>query len=148
MLSYQENLKARNCQVLQSVYGRSRSLRPNDSSQQIQETEEVVPSHFPKIVLLSIYNAYILERHKRQHTPGGRRKRDLLSFKEDLCVQMVGNFPQQHKSTADTQVPRRLTYFGAHFPFKGEGKNRRCVVYEKKNFLLKKTNPIAQNILH
>lgn len=33
------------------------------------------------IVLLSTYNPYILEGHKRQHIPGGRRRTDLLSFK-------------------------------------------------------------------
>lgn len=102
---------------------------------------------FLKIVLLSIYNTYILEGHKRQHIPGGRRKRDLLSFKDDLCVQLVGNFPQQNKATAsnkrrrneDTPVPARLTKNGTHFPFKGEGKN--LVVCERKHFSSKKTSP-------
>lgn len=104
---------------------------------------------FLKMVLLSIYNAYILEGFKRPETPRGRRKRDLLSFKEDLCVQLVGNFPQQHKSTAsnkrkrsaDTPVPERLSNVGIHFPFKGEGKNHRCVVCERKHFSSKKANP-------
>ena len=104
---------------------------------------------FLKMVLLSIYNAYILEGFKRPQTPRGRRKRDLLSFKEDLCVQLVGNFPQQHKSTAsnnrkrsaDTPVPERLSNVGIHFPFKGEGKNHRCVVCERKHFSSKKANP-------
>ena len=58
---------------------------------------------FLNMVLLSIYNAYILEEFKRPQTPRRRRKRDLLSFKEDLCVQLVGNFPQQHKSTASNK---------------------------------------------
>ena len=128
--------------MLQSVHGRSRYIRPNDSSQQIQETEEVVHI-FLKIVLLSIYNAYILEGYKHQHTPGGRRKRDLV-FQEDLCVQLASNFPQQHKSTAsnkrrrsgDTPVPAHLTNVRAHFPFKGEGKNQRCVVCERKHIFL------------
>ena len=104
---------------------------------------------FLKMVLLSIYNAYILEGFKCPETPRGRRKRDLLSFKEDLCVQLVGNFPQQHKSTAsnkrkrsaDTPVPERLSNVGIHFPFKGEGKNHRCVVCERKHFSSKKANP-------
>ena len=86
---------------------------------------------FLKIALLSIYNTYILDGRKCQHTPGGRRKRDLLSFKKDLYVQLVGNFPQQDKSTAsnkrtksaDTVVLARLTNAGAHLPFKGERKN-------------------------
>lgn len=104
---------------------------------------------FLKIVLLSIYNAYILEGHKRQHIPGGRRRRDLLTFKEDLCVQLVGNFPQQSKSTAsnkrrrsaDTPLPARLTNVGSHFPFKGQGRDHRCVVCERKHFSSMKTSP-------
>ena len=101
------------------------------------------------IVLLSTYNPYILEGHKRQHIPGGRRRTDLLSFKEDLRVQLVGNFPQQSKSTAsnkrrrcaDTPVPAHLPNVRTHFPFKAEGKNHHCVVCERKHFSSMKTSP-------
>ena len=41
---------------------------------------------FLKIVLLSIYNAYILEGHKCQHIPGGRRKRDLIIQGRPVCA--------------------------------------------------------------
>lgn len=104
---------------------------------------------FIKMVLLCIYNAYIVEGHKRNHNAAGRRKRDLLSFKEDLCLQLVGNFSQERiaeasnkrKRSVDTPEPARLVNVGAHFPFKGEGRNHRCVVCERKHFLSKKTNP-------
>ena len=104
---------------------------------------------FLKMVLLSIYNAYILEGYERQHTGEGSRKRDLLSFKEDLCIQLSAPFAQQRKSAASNKRKRsadvpdltRLTNVGAHFPFKGEGKNHRCVVCERKHFLSKKRSP-------
>ena len=74
--------------------------------------------------------------------------KEISSFKEDLCVQLVGNFPQQNKATAnkgrrnaDTPVPACLTKDGSHFPFKGEGKNHLCVVCERKHFSSKKTSP-------
>lgn len=53
----------------------------------------------------------------------------ISSFKEDLCVQLVGNFLQQNKSTAsnkrrrsaDTPVPARLANVETIFPSKGRG---------------------------
>ena len=104
---------------------------------------------FLKMVLLSIYNAYILEGYKRQHNGAGSRKRDLLSFKEDLCIQLSAPFTQEKKSTASNKRKRsadvadltRFTNMGAHFPFKGEGKDHRCSVCEKKHFLSKKRSP-------
>ena len=48
---------------------------------------------FLNMVLLSIYNAYILEEFKRPQTPRRRRKRDLLSFKEDLLCAVGWQLP-------------------------------------------------------
>lgn len=103
---------------------------------------------FIKVMLLCIYNAYILEAYKHQHNRAGRRKRDLLSFKEDLCLQLVGNFPQDRKKEAsnkrrsvDAPVPARLMNVGTHFPVRGEGTNHRCVVCERKHFASMKTSP-------
>ena len=94
---------------------------------------------FLKIVMISIYNAYILEGHIIPHLPRGRRKRDLLSFQEELCIQLVGNFPQTHSSLSASkrrrsgeEIPGRLHEVGEHFPVKGEGTNHRCAVCEKK----------------
>jgi len=104
---------------------------------------------FIKMVLLCIYNAYIVEGHKRNHNAAGRRKRGLLSLKEDLCLELVGNFPQERiaeasnkrKRSVDSPGPAWLVNVGTHFPFKGEGRNHRCVVCERKHFLSKKINP-------
>ena len=110
---------------------------------------------FLKIVMLSIYNAYILEGYKCQHSVKGRRKRDLLSFKQDLCIQLVEDYPRTRKSAATNKrrrsemvEPERLKNVGAHFPFKGEGKNHRCDVCEKKHFLSKKQNPSQATARH
>jgi hypothetical protein len=110
---------------------------------------------FIKILLLSIYNAYVLEGHKRQHFAAGRRKRDLLSFKEDICKQLIGNYPQSRKSAATNKSrrnvegePERLRNVGMHLPFKGEGKNHRCAVCDKKHFLSKKGNPAQTTPRH
>lgn len=89
--------------------------------------------------MLAIYNAYILEGHVVPHLPRGRRKRDLLSFQEELCIQLVGNFPQTHSSLSASkqrrsgeEIPGRLHEVGEHFPVKSEGTNHRCAVCEKK----------------
>ena len=94
---------------------------------------------FLKIVMISIYNAYILEGHVIPHLPRGRCKRDLLSFQEELCIQLVGNFPQTHSSLSASkrrrsgeEIPGPLHEVGEHFPVKGEGTNHRCAVCEKK----------------
>lgn len=89
--------------------------------------------------MIAIYNAYILEGHVIPHLPRGRRKRDLLSFQEDLCIQLVGNFPQTHSSPSASkrrrsgeEIPGRLHEVGEHFPVKGKGTNHCCAVCEKK----------------
>ena len=94
---------------------------------------------FLKIVMIAIYNAYILEGHVIPHLPRGRRKRDLLSFQEELCIKLVGNFPQTHSSLSASkrrrsgeEIPARLHKVGEHFPGKGEGTNHHCAVGEKK----------------
>ena len=81
----------------------------------------------------------ILEGHVVPHLPRGRCKRDLLSFQEELCIQLVGNFPQTHSNLSASkrrrsgeEIPRRLHEVGEHFPVKGEGRNHRCAVCEKK----------------
>ena len=53
---------------------------------------------FIKFLLLAIYNAYILEGYKIPHNVRGKRKRDLLKFKQDLCVQLVGITPTRAKA--------------------------------------------------
>ena len=92
-----------------------------------------------KIVMIAIYNAYILEGHFIPHLPRGRHKRDLLSFQEELCIQLVGNFLQTHSGLSASkwrrsgeEIPGHLHEVGEHFPVKGEGTNHRCAVCEKK----------------
>lgn len=55
---------------------------------------------FVKLLMLAAYNGYILEGYKVQHAAPSRRKRDLLQFKQDLCIQLVGNYPATHKASA------------------------------------------------
>lgn len=98
---------------------------------------------FIKFLQLAIYIAYILEGYEIPHNDRGKRKRDLLKFNQDLCVQLVGTTPTRNK-TAKRQRQNmppedRLENVGSHLPLKGEGNNHRCVVCEKKYTEAKKT---------
>lgn len=80
---------------------------------------------FIKFLLLAIYNAYILEGYEIPHNGKGKRKRDLLKFKQDLCVQLVGTTPTRNKAAKrqrQNMPPKdRLENVGSHFPLEGEG---------------------------
>lgn len=98
---------------------------------------------FIKFLLLAIYNAYILEGYEIPHNGRGKRKRDLLKFKQDLCVQLVGTTPTRNKAAKrqrQNMPPEdRLENVGSHLPLKGVGNDHRCVVCEKKYTEAKKT---------
>ena len=85
-----------------------------------------------------MYNFLVLDGHVIPHLPRGRHKRDLLSFQEELCIPLVGNFPQIHSGLpaseqrrSGEEVPGRLHEVGKHFPVKGGGTNHCCAVCEK-----------------
>ena len=61
---------------------------------------------FIKLILIAIHKAYILEGFKVQHVLQCRRKRDLLEFKEELCLQLVGTYPITHKQSAASKRQR------------------------------------------
>lgn len=57
---------------------------------------------------------------------GGRRKRDLLSFQEELCIQLVGNFHQTNSSLSASkwcrsvdEIPGRLHEVWRTLSYKG-----------------------------
>ena len=50
---------------------------------------------FLKPVMQAIHNSYILEGFLIDHTSVGRRKRDLLQYKQ-LCIPLFGNYPQTY----------------------------------------------------
>ena len=103
----------------------------------------MVHEGFIKFLQLAMYNAYILEGYKIPHNGRSKRKRDLLKFKQDLCVQLVGTTPTGNKAAKrqrQNMPPEdRLENVGLHFPLKGEGNNHLCVVCEKKYTEAKKT---------
>ncbi|PFX33168.1 hypothetical protein AWC38_SpisGene1986 [Stylophora pistillata] len=75
---------------------------------------------FIKFLLLAIYNAYIFEGYEIPHNGKGKRKRDLLKFKQDLYVQLVGTTPTRNKAAKrqrQNMPPKdRLENVGSHFP--------------------------------
>ena len=77
----------------------------------------------------------------------GKRKRDLLAFKEELSLALVGHTRvvncgkgRKRRSTAEVEE-RRLAKVGSHLPQKGEGKEHRCVVCRKKRAFWITANP-------
>lgn len=48
---------------------------------------------FVKFLLIACFNVYIMEGQVIDHSGRGERKRDLLQFKQDLCIQLVGDTP-------------------------------------------------------
>ena len=98
---------------------------------------------FIKFLLLAIYNAYILGGYKIPHNGRGKRKRDLLKFKQDLCAQLVGTTPTRNKAAKrqrQNMPPEdHLENVGSHVPLKGEGNDHHCFVCEKKCTEAKKT---------
>ena len=54
---------------------------------------------FIKLILMCVYNAFVIEGHYQPHQIPGHRKRDLLSFKDELCIQLIGDFPKTHANS-------------------------------------------------
>ena len=84
----------------------------------------MVHEGFIKFLQLAMYNAYILEGYKIPHNGRSKRKRDLLKFKQDLCVQLVGTTPARNKAAKRQRqnMPPEdcLENVGLHLPLKGE----------------------------
>ena len=102
---------------------------------------------FIALLMKAINNAYIIEGQIKPHMVPGKRKRDLLAFKEELALALVGNTRvvncgkgRKRRSTAEVEE-RRLANVGIHLPQKGEGKEHRCVVCRKKRAFWITTNP-------
>ena len=85
-----------------------------------------------------MYNAYILEGYKTPNNGRGTQKRDLLKFKQILCVQLVGTTPTRNKA-AKRQIQNMPPEDCLENVVKGEGNDHRCVVCEKKQTQAKKT---------
>ena len=48
---------------------------------------------FEKFLLIACFDVYIMEGQVIDHNGRRKRKRNLLQFKQDLCIQLVGNTP-------------------------------------------------------
>jgi len=94
---------------------------------------------FLSIMMKAINNAYIMEGHVNPHTIQGKRRRDMLSFREELALQLIGNVRvsdngrrgRKRRSNVEEEESR-LKDVGIHLPQKGEGKDHRCIVCRKK----------------
>ena len=73
-----------------------------------------------KFRLLSIHSVYILEGYKIPHNGKGKRKRDMLLFKQEL----VRTTPTRNKATKrqrqNMPLEDCLANVGPHLPIKGE----------------------------
>ena len=104
---------------------------------------------FISFLMKAINNAYVIEGHIKSHNTEGRRKRALLSFREELAIELVGNVRvkanargRKRRSHIE-QDEARLANVGVHLPKRGEGKDHRCVVCRKKRAQWFSINPEA-----
>ena len=102
---------------------------------------------FIAFLMKSIHNAYIMEGHVKQHVLQGRKKRDMLSFKEELAMQLIGNTRVsgnargRKRQSGANEMEMRLQNVGIHFPAKGEGKDHTCIVCREKRKQWLRANP-------
>ena len=67
----------------------------------------------------------------------GHRKRDLLSFKDEPCIQLIGDFPKTHANSnkrrgSSNDYPKRWFGVGEHIVCRGTGNDHQCAVCLKK----------------
>ena len=92
---------------------------------------------FAKLLQICVFNAYVIEFHYQAHQGHGHRKRDLLSFKQELCIQLIGDFPTTHENSHKrrrslNEYPERMDGVGEHIVCRGDCNDHRCAVCLKK----------------
>ena len=92
-----------------------------------------------KMVEWAIFNAFVLEQESRRShgiTGEGPRKRDMLFFRQDLAMQLIGEHrvSVKHKRlSAVAPTEDRLNVQLLHIPVVGEGRDHTCLVcYERQ----------------
>ena len=95
----------------------------------------------------AINNAYIVGDHAKPHIIHGNRKRDMLSFREELALHLIDNVragDEGRKMRSNMEEEEsRLIVVGIHLPQKGAGKDYRCIVCRKKRTVWISANPDA-----
>ena len=68
------------------------------------------------------------------HNPSGQRKQDLATFREELILQLVGNWRREKAKPGRKRQsePFRLDNVGDHLPVKGAGCDHTCQVCVEK----------------
>ena len=90
-----------------------------------------------KMVEWAIFNAFVLEQESRRSdgiTGEGHRKRDMLSFRQDLGMQLIGEhrISIKRKRLSVAQTEDSLNVQLLHTPVVGEGRDHTCLVcYEQ-----------------
>ena len=97
---------------------------------------------FLKFIMMATMNAYILEDKVKPHrNNNGRITWDLLSFKDELVFDLIGQVHAPRKSgrkrtrdeiSKDRFDANRLVNVGDHLPGKGIGTNHTCTVCREK----------------
>lgn len=72
---------------------------------------------FVKLLQMCVFNTYVIESHYQAHQGHGHRKRDLLSFKQELCIQLIEDFPTTHENShkrrqSSNEYPERMDGVG------------------------------------
>ena len=95
-----------------------------------------------KVVEWCIYNAYILFKDQHQETSG--RKYDVLKFRDNLVMQLIGTYrrpiKRDHRGADPADCAIRFQT-GDHFPEASESTEHRCVVCIKKHQVYEKAHP-------
>ena len=100
-----------------------------------------------KMVEWSIFNAFVLEQESRRShgiTGEGHRKRDMLSFRQDLGMQLIGEHRisvTRKRLSAVAPTEDRLNVQLLHIPVVGEGRDHTCLVCYERHRRFKKRNP-------
>lgn len=92
---------------------------------------------FVKFILIACFKAYIMKGQVIDHNGRGKRKRDLLQLKQDLCIQVVADTLGKNSKRQRQNVPSLDQYLGrehvgVHLPVKGKGHNHHCIICERK----------------
>ncbi|XP_065057630.1 piggyBac transposable element-derived protein 4-like [Rhopilema esculentum] len=137
------------CPILVSDYNTNMAGVDKSDQQSVVKKDKKQKTYYMRIFISffmkCINNSYIIEGHVKPHVVQGKAKRDLLSFKEELAIQLVGNVRAKGKGRKRkrTEEDKRLQNVGAHLPKKGQGKDHRCLVCKRKRQNWIKQNPDA-----
>ena len=89
------------CPILVSDYNTNMAGVDKSDQQSVVKKDKKQKTYYMRIFISffmkCINNSYIIEGHVKPHVVQGKAKRDLLSFKEELAIQLVGKGERKQK---------------------------------------------------